>query len=435
MTSLLLALATVSAALLFDRILAGAEQSLLSPSRILNLGYPTVLLAGYWFHGWSASDGPGRSVTEVPLDYRLLVAAFAITISCGIGSLAATLLFRAASGNKRRGLPGTTVHIELSSAYLWTTVIPVGILILGKGSALWNGEKDAAIAGFEPLARLGGLLAPIAMLLCAYYAARGMRRTAATWIFGVYVVVLAASATRLVGAAPLLWLLGGYLGGDASTRKEVATARWCVALLASYILFSLVLTLRNLPERGLLPYSEFLLNNPDALWRSPADAVGNILFAVPLANVVAYESPRLPLADLLTSVSPAPSSMTDWSTVAPTLRVHAFIPYNALGELLNYGIAVTVTFFAVASFCFSSLFANSRRAALPVRIAGEIFSLGLVGLFLVVSLEYNLRAAARYAWIALFAALVLGFVGQESRRRPYQDGDGRFGQPTPPAAE
>jgi hypothetical protein len=416
MTEGLLIVATLLAVVAVDFVLRGLGQGPLTPGRLLNAAFALVFLAGYVFsvNVSQQLDGPGRVVIDIPVDYRVLALGLIVILASGAGSAAAALIW--GTGRSRDEAP---LSVRFPPWLVYLIGIPLVLVILGKGVALWSAGQYQANAGIPVLGRFGGLLAPAAMLLAGYFGTVGSPdvRRAAKCIFALYVVVLLAAATRMVALAPFFWAVGSYLGRRAvggPDDEDRILQRPVLTLAATYLLMGAALGLRESPLRGVVPYAELFVTDPLSIAKAPQVIAGNIMFAVPLTSYVAFAVPDLPLSALMTSVSPLPSSLNGWAEIAPTLRVHDFIPYNALGEAFNYGVLVGVIFFFIAGLLLSSMFEAALRLASGFGSLLRLLSLGVTVLYVVVALEYNLRSAARFLWFAL--ALHVLFVVRASRR-------------------
>jgi hypothetical protein len=120
----------------------------------------------------------------------------------------------------------------------------------------------------------------------------------------------------------------------------------------------------------------------------------NTFYGFPLTAYVA-SAPHLPLSYFLTSVSPLPGSLTSWYEINAQMRVNAYIPYNAIGELLNYGwyIAVLVSFLLGA--VLTAIDVDIRRRLRQREYLLPTVYIGLTVLFLLSTTQYNLRSSTR----------------------------------------
>jgi len=109
---------------------------------------------------------------------------------------------------------------------------------------------------------------------------------------------------------------------------------------------------------------------------------------------------------LLTSISPLPGFLTDWPRVQEYLRLNAFVPYTALGELLNYGVNVGLAYFFVVGIYVSYIDLNIREALVRGRLFYVVVMLGLLLLFILVLWQYNLRSATRLLYYVLLAQIL-----------------------------
>lgn len=280
-------------------------------------------------------------------------------------------------------------------------------------AGLWHREHYSLHPGPLWAVKLASLSATagvaLASLLAARRASSARSRRAAAGLLLAYVVVLWAMGSRSLAIVPAMLLL--MLQVDPSPQHSRARRIATLALLgsASLLLLQVPLALRGRPEgAGLAPYWNILVTNPASLVSSGSFAatVGNILFAVPLAAVTAAQ-PSFPHHYLITSVNPLPGSFTDWSQITYDLRLNAFTPTSALGELANYGRTYLVVFFVILGFVLARL--QAWNAKLPPLLAtlAAIAGFGVSGSFALALLQYNLRAGMRGIWYFLALSLAL----------------------------
>jgi hypothetical protein len=199
-------------------------------------------------------------------------------------------------------------------------------------------------------------------------------------------------------------IVSAFLAGRRPGWKSIAAGT-----LAGAFLFQLPLALRTGPDdpAGLTPYARAIVHDPHAaLLSDPSAAVGNVLFAVPLAGTVA-ESGSVSNADFLTSINPLPGHFTNWESIKNHLRVNYNTPYSALGELASCGTGHLVAFFLFTGALLSLVQRCVARLTGSLRVVGFLAASSFSGFFAIDLLQYNLRSAVRFLVYLLLIVLAL----------------------------
>ncbi len=355
-------------------------------------------------------EGAAHYVLAYPTRPDTMLVFAAVAGALGGGALIAQLVLR----HRGRDLPSlASARAELTQAapgrgVLVAAALPLILEVIGLGPALFHAAEYLQSDGPAAAFKVGGTLAPIGFLAAAYLAlqqAPGPRYSGRV-LCVLYALVSFSTATRALGMLPVLWLLtveGLGVGGRPVQRAFRAV--WTSGL--AYLAFASALVGRGLTSHGLFPYFTHLVHDPGSLWVAPNVVAGNLLFGYPLTSYVIHVAPPIGVHAIQTSINPLPGSMTDWTSIAPLLRAHPFIPFNAIGELFSVSLAVGVIYFAVAGFLFqyaaaALVSASSSRVRLGVALA----VLAAAAFFMVTSLEYNTRTVSRTLWLVV-ALIVL----------------------------
>lgn len=244
-------------------------------------------------------------------------------------------------------------------------------------------------------------------------------------------MTLVSLATRLVIVVVTGYLIGYIYGKRSIGKSKIALMFWFLLLP---IMFYLPLYLRggrlglvNLPSNVLFLVSSNGIIN--LYFNAIEKVVMSMTFGLPLSYMVAH-SQKIPPGYFATEISPMPSfivipGIPGWYDIAPMLRISAYMPYNAIGELINYGLAYFFFYYfliGIAVFYFDRLVFRLRRNNSGIfRMVFVYCCVILVFLSLVLSTQYNLRASTRFIYDALFLVimydLLARFIGLFSRKR------------------
>jgi hypothetical protein len=303
----------------------------------------------------------------------------------------------------------TSISLHLSPWMLVVAAVPLITNIYGTGlSVVFHAEHYLEHTGPSAAVSLGQALGPLGVLICGYFTFHRdqpvVTRLSALMLALTYETFYLAIATRFFALWVPLMFIGGFLTGTWNGRRQ----RVGLIIAATTAIFALQvpLGLRNLPHHGLVPGVTYISSQP-SLVLTTHDPLNNLLFGAPLTLYVANDVPSLPDSDLVTSISPLPSFWNHWGQIKGRLRVNFFIPYSALGELLNHGWVVFVFLMALLGAAFTV----AERMALRQRgLASGLSSmvvLGAASLFVVESTEYNLRSAVRLVYYVFVGVIVL----------------------------
>lgn len=250
---------------------------------------------------------------------------------------------------------------------------------------------------------MGMALAPVEIIACGYavLAFRNplLRLAAAAVAFGYFVVTF-AMATRLMALVPALFVAGCFCA-----RPQLRSVRLLLYLsvLAGVVLLPIPITMRNLPIKGLIPFVAELrkIGTIFGVRGMFKHVMGSILIVFPMTGYVG-QAHRLSTHDLITTINPLPGKLTDWYSIAHTLRVNFFEPYNGLGELMNYGVEIGVTFYVLLGMYFSHTDRKIRRWMAQGNVLPAIALFGFAVLLVLMSLQYNLRNSFRLVYYSMF---------------------------------
>jgi hypothetical protein len=319
------------------------------------------------------------------------------------------------SANRGLGLGlGSLPVITLPAAALGLAVVPLFLDWYGTGfhtvlhASIYLERTGPAVAF-----KIGRALGAIGLFIAGYvmFADRSIRmRVLAALIALGYAALYLGTETRFFGLVVPMLYLGGLLSGRWTTRQR--TFGLVITAVMALYMIQIPLALRIQPEHGLVPALTLLRQNPSILF---ADPINDILFGAPLSLYVAHEVPALPWHYMVSSLSPLPSSMTDWSTIAPALQLNAYTPYSALGELLNHGwVVLFVVMGALGSVyaLLERLVRSSAASGLGVLILSSVAALAVLR-----STEYNLRTFARLAYYVAAVTIVVVLVPTLLARR------------------
>lgn len=302
---------------------------------------------------------------------------------------------------------------------LLAAAVPLGVALVARTPAgLIERAHYLDAEGPAALVRAGGMLTPVGIALAAMLFTRreGPRFTPGIVLAGHFALIFALGS-RMLAMMPVMLLLAWLINRpDAAAPRRISAV---VATAGAALVFlQLPLTMRaHADGAGLAPYLDLLVTEPALLVSiNPASILGNILFAVPLAGVVAGEA--IPAAWLATSLSPLPGPLTEWGEIRGDLRINAYTPFSGLGELTAHGWGWLVGAMFVMGALIAALQQWNSRLNPRVAALAAVIGLGLTAAPTLSLLQYNLRSGVRSLWYFALLSLALHLLTRRATSNP-----------------
>lgn len=290
---------------------------------------------------------------------------------------------------------------RLFGAVWWAAALgSLGVLLFAKGPYLLYASQYLMYAQSDSVSSLATLASPMGVVAAGAVSARRPRWGAALCF--VLTLAIFATASRILCLIPVMYLLGRVLGG-----VRVRTIFWLLAVIAALISLPIPLINRGLPEHGLIPYAASLpdvVGRPDYLDSIFLTFGENIGLTVPLVILVSRVE-GITVSDMLISVNPLPGGFAGWPRIMPSLRVHDFVPYSALGEWASFGpewLMVGVVAWAVA---VRASLASVARGRTPIALVVLAAQLAMSFLTVFQLTQYNTRSTARIISLMIVLAV------------------------------
>jgi len=387
----------------------------LSPVWLVIGGYLTMGFVGRYAMRWAKAPwGQGFlfiTFSDNALDRTLLWFIF-ITTSFALGALLWVWV------SQRPDLPvELSAKLRRQGGGIWL-LVAVGVLalvIIGVGPENVVYRTVYLTSSVKWAKILGSAMTPIGVGLCGYIAfgfeSTPIRTGAALVALGYFLVDFSL-ATRAMALVPVLFALGAFC---AQPRGRSVRVLFYGGILAAPLLMPFPLVLRDLSEQGLIPFMSALSSGMKLLKHQDIlpQVFGNVLMSFPLTTYVARQHP-IDTSVLLTCLNPMPGFMTDWYQEVPHLMVNPFTPFNTLGMLMNFGAPVGGGFYLAVGFYFAHADWKIRRELQQGRVLRGLVLFGFLALFLLVTMQYMLRAAVRLIYYALTFEILTGLLLSET---------------------
>lgn len=233
------------------------------------------------------------------------------------------------------------------------------------------------------------------------------------WFLIVFLIVLSLNySSRFSGA-----YVGVIICLDVFLFKKTSMIRFFLLCVFCFLVVALAGYFRGLESQGIFNYlllfdfCEFLKLLKFTIYYTTAFSV-----FVTMGTITSY---TLEYNQLITMLNPMLGIFTDWYSFSGEMIVVPNVPYSGVGILISSGLFLCCIYFFLVGFFFSVVdfvifYHLNRRPLLTV----VLFSLCAV--FIILINQYNLRAATRYLYYAVFFIVLyfsLKLFNYRSRRR------------------
>lgn len=265
------------------------------------------------------------------------------------------------------------------------------------------------VDGNRTLITLFKLLSFVATLMLSIVFRKN--KVIALFYFTTIMLIGIGTGSRLAFVYLAVFALLIYQTSKNTTKDKIILV---LNIMLSFIFLSFLMTLRMLPDHGILPYLSSVFNNSKAVGDS---IVFNTYYSFIFGVFVSAKTLMENMPDwnnILIAVNPVTGNMAGWYEIAPNMRLNRFAPMSANGEVFTMGKTFTFIFFTVIGVIFTYFETQMRKFFKnKKRVIGFIIAL-LSILFVGMSFEYNLRSTMRYIYYITFVIVVAGYLSRYS---------------------
>lgn len=254
----------------------------------------------------------------------------------------------------------------------------------------------------------------------AFGSQSGLRRLPALALILVIAAVVTATGSRSLGLYPLILVTVAAL-----MRGRASKFGLTVAVALAFMGLNVALAARSLDRHGLIPYLDFLRSDPATFtdWERSTGAIRNIVSSVPLAGTV-VEQGEFSIDNLWLSLDPFGSEA--WSSVSDQLRIHAYVPYTAFGELALISLPALFLGCLLLTAACAWIWKDFYVRGLHI---WAIVALAVLLLSYMQMLQYNLRSTMRLLYFLLVLYLGIRAFAMANGSRAVSRKIGRFSPP------
>jgi hypothetical protein len=366
-----------------------------------------VLYAGFYGAGlalWVFSRDilrvPGGENLYIIQDMTRVLSTLAVLfLGLLIGEWAASLLIRTYPRSKSETfqLPSDgsmVIAMIFASLLLILEIVRVGpIALFDREEYIQNHLETNSLGAI-------GWFTLAAPAICGIHAAKhvGFPSRLIQWfLLALFCFLQFGNASKKLSVGLALYFLSFYL---LSGRR----LRWFhLALIGTLLVgtYNFVLSARGLPQHGVLNYVREYRETLAAIFDMEPllKTLGDSLTVFD-ETLVVYDFASW--SQLWMNLNPLPGKLTGWYETFPLLRLNSSSPFCAVGELGSFGLLTTFLFYLNLGGIASLIDRFMQRHGTSMTV---IWGVRLVFLcFALFSMQYNLRAAFRFAYMAFFLA-------------------------------
>ena len=304
-------------------------------------------------------------------------------------------------------IPDFAQRIDSSRLANLTAIIGLCIVLLniyaeGIGNLLDRGSRFGQDK--SPINAVIGVLTLISVvgLGAGFVRAKLIQRLVIGVVLALDFFLYFSLGSRTFGLLPVLLLFGSVLGGSKGKllRNSLVTAVFTI-VLAPVALFS-----RAQSSHGFFPY----LNALKGLKYDAAtllSTTNNFVNGFEIVGTTAFNQPTIPWEAFLVSVNPSLGSNAGWYELSDSLRLNAYTPYGALGEIGNRGLLFSVLAGLAVGIYFGFIERNGHIVMSDFR--AQILHTGAIGLSILAIVQctqYNLRSDVRLLYYSLCLEII-----------------------------
>jgi hypothetical protein len=305
--------------------------------------------------------------------------------------------------------------INKAKDIIWIIIYILPIILIAIGAGIDNIllRTEYLIGEYHSLQVVGSILTLPIMVSMGYSLIKTnnlLFKLIILSYFILYALIFLSMSTRQFVILFLFVFLGMVIAG---IKRKTFILFLLIWLLFLPLLLRIPLELREMPKQGLIPLYDNIQNiysNNLGNYYSSSVYMGlcNLTFGVPL---VAYIKDLAPIPNnyLYISINPMPSflpmpGLLAWSEISDQMRVSVYIPYNALGELINHGYLWLIMYYLLAGFSAAFIDVGARFYEGTRSQYGYLIAAGVFYLFAITSTQYNLRSSTRLIYYAILIA-------------------------------
>lgn len=221
--------------------------------------------------------------------------------------------------------------------------------------------------------------------------------------FCIIVLIAIGTGSRQAVVYSIVYSILIFISSSKDFKSKI---KFGLHIFISFIFLSFIISVRRLPNHGLIPYISSVFNDTGAILDSIAfNIYYSFIFGVYVsAETITENTPNW--SNIAISINPLPGKWVGWYDIASSLRSNRWAPFSLNGEIFTMGKLFTFVFYTLLGIVFA-FFEKMMRYFFnqSSRIFALIIAL-ICALFVMFSFEYNLRSSIRYLYYGLIIVIM-----------------------------
>lgn len=220
-----------------------------------------------------------------------------------------------------------------------------------------------------------------------------------TFLFLLTIFLSISTGSRSVFLFYVFFVCLMFISNGNNIKNKL---RFSIHLAIGFVFLSFMMQLRSLDSHGLIPYIKSIGSSSESFSRSFFfNLYYSFIYGV-YVTIATVKKAQLDWNIIFININPMPGSIAGWYDYADKMRLNIYAPYSLHGRVFKMGYLFTIIYFFLTGLLFSyfekvvrfKFDKNKRITAFLIVI--------LLALHIVYAFEYNMRAAIRYFYYALF---------------------------------
>jgi len=236
------------------------------------------------------------------------------------------------------------------------------------------------------------MMLPFSMMILPFLKGQLMR----AMLFCVIFALVFGTSSRNIIIIPVFYAFGMLIRDNKiSIIGQLLTALSVITFSATSIQY------RFNDLQGLIPNILYFFSNGIEL-KFIILAINYLTSFSFFASALTVQDFTIDYAGFYTSINPLPSSMLNVEHMISSQKLNKNAPFTAIGILSQGGAIIVMLYFFVTGYCWSKFAGNLiRNSKLFAPFIYVIFFL-----FMLLSIQYNLRSVTRYVYYMLFFSVM-----------------------------
>ncbi len=244
---------------------------------------------------------------------------------------------------------------------------------------------------------------------------RGAQRFICFLTFFFSLLIYFGDGSRTFGLGLVLFFTGRLI----DKKSPLRFIAFIISVPISAMLTNLVISFRRGSTHGLIgnfsQIGQFDFLSAGNYFQSNVSASS---FAI--TGYTGFIANPIPIKNLFIEINPLPGGFTGWYNIANEMRFNYYTPFTSIGELFNYSPLILFLFFAALGLFTRNLVLFQSSSGLSIFNLRQNINVGSILLFVLLSIQYNLRSSLRVLYLAILVNTTLFYL---QRRRLKVTGD------------